>query len=202
MRRTVAGTLFGSLLCAFVWSCGGPQRLSVAIRPEDERAYRAATADHPASPKSAYFSWKASAEGRTLDDVASSNAQISTKQNPFIANCDPVAVSRGAVIYKAHCMRCHGEDARGGGPALLPGHPCEDFHAFGKRFAVTLHGGAPQAWFRKISEGYGPTVHYPDGPSRAMPAFANLLAREQIRLAMSYLQSLDVHAAQRQGEPR
>jgi len=76
----------------------------------------------------------------------------------------------------------------------LPEAPTKDFHAFGKRFAVTLHKGAPRSWFRKINEGYGDTVTYPDGAGPAMPAFGQKLAREQIWLVITYLQSLDVYA--------
>lgn len=77
---------------------------------------------------------------------------------------------------------------------MLATHPTKDFHAFGKRFAVTLHGGAPRAWFKKISEGYGETVNYPSGSGPAMPTFKDTLAREQIWLAITYLQSLDACA--------
>ncbi len=68
---------------------------------------------------------------------------------------------------------------------------------FGKRFAVTLHGGAPRAWFKKISEGFGAPVTYPTGPGTAMPAFKDVLAREQIWLVITYLQSLDAYAEKR-----
>jgi mono/diheme cytochrome c family protein len=58
-----------------------------------------------------------------------------------------------------------------------------NFHRFGVRFAVTLHGGAPRKWFDRISNGVV-------GPP-AMPAFKDTLAREQIWLTVTYLQSLD-----------
>lgn len=177
-----------------VGACSGPQPLNVAIRAADESAYTEALDQHASSPRDAFLAWKASLTGKPVAELATADAALSTTSNPFNANRDPVAVSRGAVIYKAHCMRCHGEEVRGGGKDMLPEHPCKDFHAFGKRFAVTLHGGAPRAWFGKISEGFGPEVRYPGGSSRAMPAFGDQLAREQIWLVITYLQSLDVYA--------
>ena len=90
------------------------------------------------------------------------------------------------------CTRCHGEDVRGNGPDMLSDHPTKDFHAFGKRFAVTLHGGAPRSWFRKIVEGHGPEVEYPAGRSRVMPAFGDTLSREQIWLVRRELHLCNV----------
>ena len=37
-------------------------------------------------------------------------------------------------------------------------------------------------------------LDYPTGPSQAMPAFGDVLAREQIWLVVTYLQSLDMYA--------
>ena len=174
--------------------CSGPQPLATAIRPADQQAYEAAIQRHGGSVREAFFAARAAQTGRTVEQIMVADAAISTTKNPFHANTDPAAVSQGAVIYQALCMRCHGNDVQGGGPDVLPSHPTKDFHAFDKRFAVTLHGGAPRAWFEKISNGHGETVNYPGGPSPAMPAFKDVLAREHIWLAITYLQSLDAYA--------
>jgi mono/diheme cytochrome c family protein len=183
---------------AIALGCSGPQPLSTAIRPADDQAYQAVLGVYPNSPRRAFYRMKADETGRPVDEVTRRDAELSTTKNPFDANSDPVAVSRGAVVYKAHCMRCHGPDVRGDGPDLLPTHRSKDFHSFGKRFAATLHKGAPRTWFKKINEGYGDVVPYPDGTGPAMPAFGDTLAREQIWLAITYLQSLDVYAAKSQ----
>ena len=201
-ERDLRSAFLWSLVATSAWgplSCSGPQPLSVAMRAEDEQSYQAALDAHPESPKTAFFEMKARETGLSAAEVAHLDALLSTTRNPFDANRDPVAVSRGAVVYAAHCLRCHGEEVRGNGPEMLSSHPGKDFHAFGKRFAVTLHKGAPKAWFRKINEGHGETVEYPDGSSTAMPAFGSKLAREQIWLVISYLQSLDVYAQKSQG---
>ncbi len=198
-RVAMTGTA-GALAVGAVWaisSCAGPQPLDVAIRPADETAYVAAVNATHMDGRQAFANWMARERGRSPDAILKADSAVSTTRNPFDANKDARAVSRGAVIFKVHCAKCHGEDARGKGPSVLPDHPAKDFHAFGKRFAVTLHRGAPRSWFRKISNGQGDEVTYEDGPSRAMPAFGDKLTREQRWLAITYLQSLDVYAADR-----
>ena len=173
--------------------CSGPQPLNRAIWPQHQREYEAAVAQ-AATPRDAWYAYRARQESKSIEQVRQADEALSTTHNPFNARRDPAAVSRGAVIFQANCARCHGFDVRGHGPDMLASHPTKDFHAFDKRFAVTLHGGAPRSWFRKIAEGYGPQVAYPGGTSRAMPAFGQTLAREQIWLAITYLQSLDLDA--------
>lgn len=174
--------------------CSGPQPLSVAVRREHQTAYTAALRQHPDSPRQAFYTWKAAQTGLTVEQVAQADAELSTTRNPFNANSQPDNVSRGAVIYQQHCMTCHGEQADGRGPAMKAALPKMDFHSFDHRFAVTLHGGAPRTWFKKISEGYTSEVVNPDGSPNTMPAMKDVLAREQIWLAITYLQSLDAHA--------
>ena len=174
--------------------CGGPIPLERAIRPGHAQDYASARTLAPENPREAWYAWKAQTAAATLDQARAADQAISSTRNPFSANTDPDAVSRGAVLFREHCARCHGVDARGAGPEMLASHPTKNFHAFGKRLAVTLHGGAPRAWFAKIHDGHGEVVEYPDGPSRAMPAFGDKLAREQNWLVVTYLQSLDVHA--------
>jgi len=181
----VAGSGFGA--------CSGPVPLSRAIWPLHDQEFRRLLAMYPVSPRQAWYAWNAQQHDITIGEAQRRDQALSTARNPFDANREPEAVSRGAVTYRAYCQRCHGQDARGDGSDLLPGHVPRDMHAFPQRFAVTLHKGAPRTWFRKINAGFGDVVNYPDGPSSAMPAFGDTLAREQIWLVITYLQSLDVY---------
>jgi len=192
--RRIAALLAISYAGVITWGCSGPQPLSVAIRPIDEQGYQQYLNQHPQSPRDAYFAWKSATEGGSIETVTQNDAQLGVTKNPFDAHRDPLAVSRGAVVYKAHCLSCHGENVDGKGPAMPEPTPKMDFHRFGKRFASTLHRGAPKAWFRKIHDGYTSKHINPDGSQSKMPALGELLAREQIWLAITYLQSLDMHA--------
>ena len=176
--------------------CSGPQPLKMAINPADEQAYVAALNAANGDARAGFAAWMA-AEHRAAD--AAPDEALSETRNPFDAHKDAQAVSRGAVLYKLHCARCHGDDARGRGPSTLADFPATDFHTFGKRFAATLHRGAPRKWFHVIRDGSGDRVDYPDGPSTAMPPFGDKLAREQTWLLITYLQSLDMHARERGG---
>lgn len=180
-------------LVALLGGCAGPPALDRAILPRDETEYREALAQNSDNPRDAFLAWKARQRSITLAEARALDAQLSAKQNPFDANHDRAAVSRGAVIYKLSCARCHGDHADGKGPDALPGIPSKSFHTPAKRFAVWLHRGAPHAWFRKIHDGAGPRVSYPDGENTAMPAFADTLSNEQIWLVVTYLQSLDAY---------
>lgn len=181
------------------WGCSGPQSLSTAIRPADEQIYQQFLEKHAQSPRTAFYEWKAGTTNRPIAAVEQADQELSTTRNPFDANRDSVAVSRGAVVYKVHCMSCHGQEVDGRGPAMVARLPRMDFHSFGKRFAVTLHRGAPRAWFRKVNEGYTSEVVNTDGSKNIMPPFQETLAREQIWLAITYLQSLDACAVRADG---
>jgi len=195
--RVLPVAMLAGLVC-----CSGPQPLSLAIDPREEAAYVDQLNAVNGDASAAFLNWVAPQRGATATDMRIADEKLSTTRNPFDAHKDARAVGRGAVIYKLHCARCHGEDARGRGPSALQGHPANDFHSFGQRFASTLHRGAPRRWFRSITEGYGDEVEYPDGKSRAMPPFKEKLAREQIWLVIAYLQSLDMHAPKTRSEPQ
>lgn len=188
-------TLLGAVACAF-WGCAGPQPLDVAIREEHLDRYVFALNESNGDAKLAFARLKALDSGRTLSEMTAMQETVGSTSNPFDAYDDPDAVSRGAVMYKIHCARCHGDDARGNGPSTLDGYPANDFKSPMARIAATLHRGAPRKWFRVISEGAGDWVAYPDKPSKAMPSFEGELSREQIWLIITYLQSLDMHASQ------
>ena len=179
---------------ALAGGCSGPQPLSRAIRPADEQAYAQALAGGSATPRQAYFAWRSATSGKSVDELATLDAAISTTSNPFKARSDVDAVSRGAVLFKAHCASCHGENVDGRGPAMKVALDNMDFHSFSKRFAATLHGGAPKTWFQKINDGYTAQATNPDGTPIAMPPFRDVMAREQIWLTITYLQSLDIDA--------
>jgi len=187
----LAGAAAGLLI--IIGACAGPIPLSQAIWPQHDKEYRQMLAADPQNPQAAWYAWTAAHEGISVDEARARDQELSTTHNPYRANRDGAAVSRGAVIYRAMCQRCHGADARGDGGDLLPGHAPRDMHAFGSRFAATIHGGAPRAWFRKINAGFGDVVQYPDGSSTAMPAFGDTLARAQIWQVITYLQSLDMY---------
>lgn len=172
-------------------SCGGPQPLDRAAAPADGSAYVTALAEHDNDPARAFLSIRAAELGIGPDRALANDRALSTTRNPFNAHKDPGAVSRGAVVYRQHCADCHGTEADGRGTRLPEPLTQADFHDFSHRFAVTLHGGAPRTWFRKITQGY--TAEQPDGNGvyPQMPAFGETLAREQVWLAITYLQSLD-----------
>ncbi|MFQ5492290.1 MAG: c-type cytochrome [Phycisphaerae bacterium] len=187
-----------TLLLWGVGSCAGPQPLSVAIDPQDEAAYFEAVNQVNLNGRLGFANWMARERGLTPAEVLRRDEDLSSTRNPFDAHRQPQAVSRGAVIYKLHCARCHGQDARGQGPSVLAGHPANDFKTFQNRFAATIHRGAPRRWFRIIRDGAGEVVDYPNETTTAMPAFGDKLAREQIWLVITYLQSLDCHAVSRE----
>jgi len=180
--------------CMILVGCSGPIALNRAIKTEHRSELAGITAMAPGNAKAAWFKWKAKAEGVETGVIQTRDEALSATKNPFDARRDADAVSRGALIYEANCMQCHGTDARGKGKLMPAEDPCRDFHAFDMRFAVTLHGGAPRSWFKKVSEGYTPEANQSAGRKRAMPAFNARLAREQIWLAITYLQSLDADA--------
>lgn len=182
-----------------VLSCAGPQPLDVAINQPDEDAYRAHLSASAGNAASAYANWMAEERGTTAAKVLNADEQLSTTRNPFDAYRDPEAVSRGAVLYKLHCADCHADDARGRGPRMPADYPAPDFRTFGKRFASTLHRGAPKKWFRVIRDGSGEDSRDTGSGRAEMPAFGHALTREQIWLVITYLQSLDVHAQRRTG---
>jgi mono/diheme cytochrome c family protein len=185
--------LSGSLVitCWALVACSGPQPLTRAIQPADESAYSQALADHDNNPGEAFLAMRAQQSGVSLKQATERDQMLSTTRNPFKARKDPVAVSRGAVVYKQHCADCHGQDADGRGTRFDEPLADADFHDFSHRFAVTLHNGAPRAWFRKITGGYTSKTPDSDGTFAQMPAFGDTLAREQVWLVITYLQSLD-----------
>jgi len=189
----VAALLVGSLAisCGALVACSGPQPLGRAIKVADESAYAQALADHHDNAAEAFLAMRAGELGIDEDQAVIRDQAMSTTRNPFNTRKDPVAVSRGAVVYKQHCADCHGRNVDGRGTRLPEPLADADFHDFSHRFASTLHHGAPRAWFKKITGGYTAQTPNSDGTSAEMPAFGDTLAREQVWLVITYLQSLD-----------
>lgn len=193
--RSSVGRWIGlASLALLAASCSGPIPMTVAIIPRQDETYLTRLNSENHNGRLAFLKWRAEQRNQTLEEAERADAALSTKRNPFDAYKDADAVSLGAITYKYHCARCHGDDAMGHGPSVLPGHPANDFKSFGQRFAATLHRGAPMRWFKSITQGYGDKLDYPDDAGgKAMPAFGDKLAREQVWLVITYLQSLDAH---------
>lgn len=190
--RAAAG-IVGGVALSLLASCAGPQPLSRAIRPADERAYTEMMRGADSSPRLAFLTHRAEELGITVTEAERRDDALSGTSNPFNARRDPAAVSRGAVIYKNECMACHGEHADGRGPALPVPLDSLNFHRTGLRWDITMRGGAAGKWFKTIENGTSVQVKDASGEpiSISMPPFKDRLAREQAWLAVTYLQSLD-----------
>ena len=174
-----------------LWACAGPQPLNSAIRPADRADYERLVPTVGTNARQAFLADKARQQGISLAQAQQQDLALPTDHNPFSARHDPSAVSRGAVLFQANCTKCHGTNADGAGTDLAQPVPELSFHDFGTRFAVTLHGGAPRKWFRIINEGADPlAVEWSDQPI-VMHGYQEELAREQIWLLITYLQSID-----------
>lgn len=93
------------------------------------------------------------------------------RNNPIKSDKD--SISRGLALYKTNCVACHGEQARGDGPAgkALKPKPANLRQMSGK------HPDGDFAW--KISTGRG-----------AMPPWKSVLSENQIWDLVNYIQSL------------
>lgn len=196
LNRRRASMLGAGLLvstAAGLCCCEGPQPLSRAINPADEQSYLAMQTGSDVGPGPSFLRAKATMLGITIEEARTRDAAISSTENPFNARRDQSAVSRGAVIYSHECMSCHGENVDGRGAALPMPIPSMDFHRTTMRMDITAHGGAVKKWFKTIQGGAVAEEKSADGSpiTVAMPAFGDRLAREQIWLVITYLQSLD-----------
>lgn len=174
-------------------SCSGPQPLSKAIDPKDDRDYVAMQSATQGTPADAYLQAKATASGRTLAQVRQADLALSKTSNPY-RRSDHAIVSQGAAIYKHECAACHGDNADGRGPSLPSPLPSLDFHRMTMRMDITMHGGAVGKWFNTIQNGATASIPSANGTPPAsvvMPPFKDRLCREQTWLVITYLQSLD-----------
>lgn len=144
------------------------------------------------SPRQGFLTERAKSQDISFAEAERRDLTLTTDRNPFNARNDPEAVSRGAVLFQANCIQCHGTKADGAGTELPQRVSDLSFHNFGTRFGVALHHGAPRKWFCIIDQGAEPLeVDWTDEPI-VMEGFHDILAREQIWLLVTYLQSLDV----------
>jgi mono/diheme cytochrome c family protein len=93
------------------------------------------------------------------------------RKNPIPGNTD--SINRGRDLYRSNCLSCHGENAEGDGHAadLITPKPAN------LRKMSGLHSDGYFAW--KIENGRGP-----------MPAWENILTKNQIWDLVNYIQSL------------
>lgn len=97
--------------------------------------------------------------------------EASMQSNPIQLN--PQSIAKGNLIYQKNCASCHGKTAQGDGPsgAYLTPKPT-NLKAMSGR-----HSDGDFAW--KIANGRG-----------AMPAWKDLLSKEDIWHSVNFIQSL------------
>ena len=180
------------LAAACTWAvlagCTGPLPLARALRPREDRQFQELLAAGEGSPKEAWLRYRADAQGVTYEEELARDQTLARGPNPF-RTTDPQAVSFGAAMYAEYCMKCHGENADGDGWMARRDHRPKSFRSPLTRLAVALSGGPPDDWFEAVRDGKGPQVEYEQGRTRAMPAFGDKLANEQIWMILTYLAS-------------
>lgn len=187
----------GAVVLLMIGSCRGPQSLDAAIRPSDEASYLRLASESNGSVVEAYYRQRAEMKQITLDEARQEDIHLSTSKNPFDSKRDQAAVSRGAVIYKYQCASCHGFEGDGRGPDMPVYLPEMDFRRFGRRFSITLHGGAPTKWFDAVLNGCTSDTRSDTGETIEMSAYGDQLAREQIWQVVTYLQSFESSGQER-----
>lgn len=198
MKRLACDTWFWPmavilLLIVFnITACAssGPPALRTLVRPSDLATYQRLIREHGGDAKAAYVAWRAQETGRSAEGLLADDERLSLTENPFSRD-DASAVQRGAVIYQAHCIECHGPNADGLGPSGEQLLGTKDFHHSHIRMAVNMSDSYVAGWYTKTSNGSDTGQVMPDGTARAMPAMRDLLTREQIWLALTYLASND-----------
>ena len=138
-------------------------------------------------PRDAFFKWKVSMDGGSEESYAAADGKISETTPPFDVKKDIEAIRRGAVLYYAHCLGCHGEKADGRGPDMKQVLPKMNFRGYWKRFAIENFSKTPSKWYKKVSEGIIIQEATTESELVGMPAFDQIMAREQIWLAVGYL---------------
>ena len=181
-----------SLVFLLLVPCGclvnGPLALQPVLNPDEIKVYSRYLVDE-ASPREAYLRWRAEVTGRGMREVLAADSELSPLVNPFADRVDEETLARGALMYKMHCLSCHGENADGRGPSMPEAFPTMDFHGWGKRFSLTYFGSTPGKWVSSVR--YGKESRHLDakGEPYKMPAFRESLSNEQIWLALTYLMS-------------
>jgi len=90
-------------------------------------------------------------------------------------------VQTGAAIYKQHCLRCHGEQGKGDGPASKILNP-KPHDLSDKPFMAKL---SDEDLFKVIAKG-GAAV----GKAKTMPAYEGKLKEKEINDLVAFVRSL------------
>jgi mono/diheme cytochrome c family protein len=143
-------------------------------------------------PADAYLRWKSQESNTPLPQVQAADAAMSVTADPF-KRSDEAAVQMGRSMYVAHCATCHGVDADGHGQVAGLNVDRMSFHNPHKSMYITLFGHAPASWFTTIQHGAVAASTTQPSVKVTMPAFENVLAREQIWLLVTYLEQETVH---------
>ena len=188
--RNLLGITLGATYIATFYGCANSASSRITVLPLTSQSYRSISSD--AMPKRAYLKQIASERNQTPEQAALVDETLSLDENPFSYK-DDRAVQNGGVIYAAHCASCHGIDASGSGAAMPAGSPKMSFHNSHKKMYIQLTGHAPRNWAPAVSNGQTSSKTAPDGRPLAMPPFKDTLAREQIWLAVTYLEYVTLH---------
>lgn len=135
------------------------------------------------TPRQQYLSAKSAQSGIPVQQVVAADEALSDAINPYSYK-DSGAVESGKVIFAAHCAQCHGVEADGSGPPPFGGLKKMNFHNSHKRMFVQMNGRAPANWFSNSYNG----MKSSESDDAVMPPQKQKLAREQIWLAITYLE--------------
>ena len=116
----------------------------------------------------AHFSLDAAAGGQAkAAGTASSNAPAAT----------PKSIAAGEKLFRTHCARCHGNDAKGDGPEAPRGS-----HPPNLTDQTWIHGSTDADLFEVIRNGVGPKFD--------MKGFRSRLTTEEMWSLVHYVRSL------------
>lgn len=184
--------LLGSLLIvavvAVVGCHSGPAPLESVLRDDEWDAYQASLSRQGEDEAAAWLAWRSEETGEPVQKLRERDAGLSETTNPF-QTTDPWAVRRGALVFRASCVECHGMKANGRGPAGESLMGTKDFSSSSMRSAIAMDGGRLAHWYTKVANGSVSGRVMPDGTPADMPAMRQRLTREQIWLALTWLGS-------------
>ena len=166
----------------------GPPALDQTVQPGEQQAYRQQVAAHDGNLASAWLAWRSEETGQSVESLSHLDEQLPEDRNPFDST-DAWAVRRGALVFQAACVQCHGVAANGVGPNGESLMGIKDFSSPEMRSAIALDPGRPAKWYPKVANGSASGRVMPDGTPADMPAMRDRLTREQIWLALTWLAS-------------
>jgi mono/diheme cytochrome c family protein len=129
--------------------------------------------------------------GRVLPIVATLffSSCAGVPRAPGVENIDDVTRARAAAIWSEHCSKCHGLDGEppDASAQSYAGAPPRTWGTFGTSMGFFFGGDKMRAGlFRVISEG---GAKKEDGTASAMPAWGEMLSREEIWALVYHLES-------------